>query len=853
MELARQLIAENKRLKAEGNDEAAKFLDLGNCGLTNLPDELFELEWLEELNLGPYYFDKNHKHIQSKNRTNRNQLKSNILFWQKSNLFKLTFLQKLTFLYLHDNQIHDISFLKELPNIHTLNLRSNRISDISILKNLKNIHTLDLMSNQISDISFLKNLKNIHTLNLSNNRIYDVSILEDLKNIYTLNLSNNQISNIFSLKNLKNIHTLDLMSNQISDISFLKNLKNIHTLDLSGNQIKDLSPLLFLIKKDIPVKWGWLGSNAICIKDNPLTNPPIEIIKEGNEAILNYFKETQNQETIQLYEAKMLIIGEPGAGKTTLARKLMNHNAAMPKEKESTKGIDIHYLDFEMADGNVFRVNIWDFGGQEIYHSTHQFFLTKRSLYALVTDNRSENTDFDYWLETVEFLGGASPVLIIQNEKAGRKKQLPLQSMKGRYIHLKESYSTDLKVNRDLDRIAKAVRYYIQQLPHIGETLPIQWLAIRRALEALAKEGTPYLSLEEYFDVCADHQIPEPERALFLSQYLHDLGAFLHFQDDDLLERLVILKNDWATEAVYKVLDCDFVEVQKGIFTRTDLRKIWKETTYRKMLPELLALMEKFELSYRLMDVKSPKYLVPQLLPIEQPTYSWNSQNNLVLIYRYGFMPKGLLSRLMVRLHRYILKNSPQWRKGMILTRNETKARVIEDYKSRNIEIKVKGTTAKELLTVVAEELDRLHATFENIQVEKMIPCNCRECKTAETPYFYPKKHLDKARQKGKQSIECRETFDDVRIDGLMDDLFVSRTNQQKSWVQQISKNKIRAVLEEMQNVFSDKDKLTTSVQLLSRLSKVELDNRNGVVNHDHFQLERNKVSFATLELVYQT
>ncbi|WP_416233391.1 hypothetical protein [Anabaena sp. UHCC 0399] len=27
-------------------------------------------------------------------------------------------------------------------------------------------------------------------------------------------------------------------------------------------------------------------------------------------------------------------------------------------------------------------------GGQEIYHETHQFFLTKRSLYAVVADNR---------------------------------------------------------------------------------------------------------------------------------------------------------------------------------------------------------------------------------------------------------------------------------------------------------------------------------------------------------------------------------------------------------------------------------------------------------------------------------
>ncbi len=40
--LALQLIAENKKTKATR-------LDLGNCGLTELPDELSDCTWLEEL------------------------------------------------------------------------------------------------------------------------------------------------------------------------------------------------------------------------------------------------------------------------------------------------------------------------------------------------------------------------------------------------------------------------------------------------------------------------------------------------------------------------------------------------------------------------------------------------------------------------------------------------------------------------------------------------------------------------------------------------------------------------------------------------------------------------------------
>ena len=47
-ERAKNLIAENKRTKA-------KFLWLGKCGLTSVPEEVGELIWLESLSLGDSY------------------------------------------------------------------------------------------------------------------------------------------------------------------------------------------------------------------------------------------------------------------------------------------------------------------------------------------------------------------------------------------------------------------------------------------------------------------------------------------------------------------------------------------------------------------------------------------------------------------------------------------------------------------------------------------------------------------------------------------------------------------------------------------------------------------------------
>ena len=71
-------------------------------------------------------------------------------------------------------------------------------------------------------------------------------------------------------------------------------------------------------------------------------------------------------------------------------------------------------------------MNVWDFGGQEIMHSTHQFFLTERSLYLVVLNGRDglEDEDAHYWLKMVESFGEGSPAIVVLNKIKEHAKQL---------------------------------------------------------------------------------------------------------------------------------------------------------------------------------------------------------------------------------------------------------------------------------------------------------------------------------------------------------------------------------------------------------------------------------------------
>ncbi len=413
-----------------------------------------------------------------------------------------------------------------------------------------------------------------------------------------------------------------------------------------------------------------------------------------------------------------------------------------------------------------FRTNIWDFGGQEVYHSTHQFFLTRRSLYVLVADDRKEDTDFNYWLQVVELLSAGSPLLIVQNEKQERRRDMDFGVLRARFPNLLGTYRTNLATNRGLPELVSAIQAELERLPHIGTPLPATWKRVRERLE---HDQRAYIGVDEYLAICQDHGFARREDKLQLSGYLHDLGICLHFQDDPVLKYTVILKPKWGTDAAYRVLDDHEVLDKHGRFGREDLARIWSENRYAEMRDELLRLMMKFQLCYQLAD--SEEHIVPQLLSPAQPAYDWDSGGNLVLRYEYDFMPKGLVTRLVVALHHRIANQRLVWKSGVILERNGTRAEVIEDYQRRKITVRLMGADMRGLLAIVDDQLERIHRSLPRLKYEKFLPCHCDVCRKSAEPYAYSLTELKDFAKDGA-GIQCRVSRKLVDAASLIKDLF---------------------------------------------------------------------------------
>jgi Leucine-rich repeat (LRR) protein len=686
--------------------------------LTKIPSEVFELTQLEILNLNGHEIKEIPEGI---NRLSN--LKELHIFWSSLSLTQISYL------------------LSVLPHLTYLGIRWCNSYE-QLLNTLTNIQQLgiDLTYNELTTIP---------------------DSITKLVNLTELNLTDNKLATIpDSITKLGNLTSLDLSSNQLTTIpDSITKLVNLTSLDLSSNQLTTIPDSITKL----------VNLTFLYLDNNPLENPPLEVCDRGIEAIREYFRQLKEEGEDTLYEAKLLIVGEGEAGKTTLARRIEDPNCPLPDLNETTEGIDIKTWHFTLENGKNFQVNIWDFGGQEIYHATHQFFLTKRSLYFLVVDSRKDNPNLPYWFHVIELLSDNSPLVIIKNEKYDYTVNISENQLKGRFENFKDSIKCNFIDNRGLDRIKDSIAYYMKELPHIGGTLPKTWIRVRESLE---QDERNHITLSEYVEICKENGFKQQKDALQLSEYLHDIGVILHFQDDitSPLYKTVIIRPTWATESVYKVLRSEKFKQNLGRFTDGDLEDIWQDDEYFSMRGELLDLMMKFKLCYQLPNEKST-YIAPQLLDYNEPEYEWNSDDNIILRYRYDFMPKGILTRFIVEMHRFILEPFV-WLTGVLLQREETRANIVETYDQREIIIRLSGANKRGFLEVITDQFDRIHESYNRLKVDKLIPCNCPECKDSQQPGFHVLEYVKKALSKGKTTVECQESCNPTNIFNLIGDNF---------------------------------------------------------------------------------
>lgn len=838
--------------------------------LTRLPSEIGQLRILKSLNLGDNQLISLPSEIGDLHSLQKLFLQGNHLTNLPAEVGQLHDLQELN---LSHNQLISLpSKIGGLRNLQKLSLQDNQLTSLpSEIGELSSLQKLFLQDNQLTGLpSEIGELSRLQKLFLQNNQLASIPAeVRKLKNLPSLDLGGNQLNNLpAEVGQLINLQSLNLQKNKLNSLpSEVGKLQNLRSLDLRNNQLKSLPSEIGQLQN---LEELVLVGNSLKVEINTAYN-------QGLKSLLAYLRAKK----VSTFEAKLILVGEGGVGKTCLVdalagKKFVNH--------KSTHGIRISALTLEDSDSDrKIVLNSWDFGGQRIYRPTHQLFFSSKSLYLVIWKPREGASQgfVEEWIELIKLRVEDEKILVVAthggpdqrhpnlNQRALYRK-FGAESIEGFFSVENKPDKNGVRLGRDelLSELMKQANSLIGQ----GESTPKVWQDVR---DQLTKLNQPYLNfhqveqvfLSEYRNAHTadgEDEISSEGQQAFI-QFLrisHEIGKLIWYEHEDHLKEIVILQPDWLAEAISFVLDDRETKERGGLVSLEQLGEIWKKKSeqsdfnYRQRRIHLifLELMEIFDLSYKIpnqRNSKNPISLIAQLVPESYPQGRfdrvWPEENPnpderekyqiCQILNRTSNKPakaEGIFYLLIVRLHRFSLgktrfEDSLHWQNGLLLEDGYNGRALIELVAGNDIQVTVRAAYPEYLLRFLTREVKSVvEEGWEGLRCDIMVPC-VKPCGMGQagTSHFSISK-LMKRKQSQKSEISCFHP--DCEADQDIDTLLGTSPSvypEAPAWVEEIKQSiashqeELKATLQGNQDqVLEAVDQL--GVDLKTSLSKID-------------------------------
>ncbi|CAM9322083.1 unnamed protein product [Ectocarpus sp. 12 AP-2014] len=274
--------------------------------------------------------------------------------------------------------------LGQLVKLESLYLNRNMLSGPipPEVGNLTALEYVNLSGNQLSGHipKELGALSNLETLWLNDNKLTGPipGELGALSKLEMLALDHNRLTGAIpeELGALSKLKKLSLFSNQLTALwDHTRGVQNIGHEAAQRVPAGSIPSELHRLLETLDRAWG-------IRQGNPWAEPPESIVAKGMASIRGYFEDLYAEPfRAQRSSVKIILVGQEGAGKTSL-RQSMKANEATPTgewKEESTVLADVEPMELEGSS-----VRVYDCAGQVGYTGLLQMFLTPRSVCVLV-------------------------------------------------------------------------------------------------------------------------------------------------------------------------------------------------------------------------------------------------------------------------------------------------------------------------------------------------------------------------------------------------------------------------------------------------------------------------------------
>ena len=498
-----------------------------------------------------------------------------------------------------------------------------------------------------------------------------------------------------------------------------------------------------------------------CVNGNPLTSIPQGVVNRGNMAVLNYLQDISSLgQKVQWKTFKVLSLGREGSGKTHLKKLLSGEKYT---RNESTDGIEVS--SFMLA--KKYSVVWFDFGGQEVFYPTHNFFLTPQCVYLLVfnVSDKDYLSRLTYWLRCV---GSISPdarqtraVVVGTHVDKVTEQQLTVvkATIDDLMMRVPSAFVVGtlyLSITQDANdvpgQLSRAIELAAQRAGLIDREVPKTYTAVHCWVQSQkARQKMSFTEMVKNFEGVDDMFL---ERACL---FLHDMGQLFFSKSAD----LVCFDVQYLAALFSSLLTFRHNWVKRGVVTETELKHVWPNFSSAE-INGVCKLFQLFHIVHKRRDTKtkSASWVVPSLLPSEQDFGSAVVPERVVArrSYQCQFIPAGVFGRLLSMVMEWkdaVITSS--YRHGFEVVIGNEKARVTEEGSDLELDVFRTGPRAVgtvSLLRRLDEEIRQVFRSCFNRRLDAPFECmiTCSHCLDTQISHSECVSRI----VNGRDSFECK-------------------------------------------------------------------------------------------------